>query len=164
MWLKNRLILVAGIVCAVVGAIFGWYFTGHKYCVQLNRSNEMIRKNREIIKIYDIWMMVNRSGKSVGLFLSNNKIKSIAIYGMAELGVRLYYELKDNVEVKYAMDQNPQIQLPDLQIYKPGTEPNAGVDAVIVTALRSFDTVNSDLKKRGYKKVFALDEILYELL
>ena len=158
--------LAVGIICIVLGVLAGWYLTGHKYCIQLNSSNNLICKSQEIIRIYDVWMMVNESGKSIGQFLKEHNIRKVAVYGMAALGIRLYYELQreDDIEVKYALDQNPQTQIPGIDIYKPNAEIDDTVDAVIVTALRSYDVVSANLREKGYTKVLALDEILYDML
>lgn len=160
------IVLAVGLICMIFGGVMGWYFTGHKYCMLLGSSNDLVRKGQEIIRIYDVWMMVNESGESIGQFLKKQNIKRIAVYGMASLGVRLCYELQreDNIEVKYALDQNPQVQIPGIKIYKPDAEIGETVDAVIVTALRSYDAVSAELQKKGYIKTFALDEILYDMM
>lgn len=160
------IISVVGIICMVLGALVGWYLTGHKYCTRLNSSKDLISKSQEIIRIYDVWMMVNESGKSIGQFLKEHNIRKVAVYGMASLGIRLCHELQreDDIEVKYALDRNPQIQIPGIDIYIPGSEIGDTVDAVIVTALRSYDVVSVNLREKGYAKVLALDEILYDML
>ncbi len=162
----HRMALTAGVAGIGIGGLLGWYFTGHKYCVQLDNSDDSVRKNQEIIRIYDVWMMVNGLGKSIGQFLKEQGIKSVAIYGMETLGVRVYYELlkTNEIEVKYALDQNPQIQIPGIKIYKPDMRLNIAIDAVIVTDLRSYDDVSVNLKKNGYSRVIALDEMLYAML
>ncbi len=158
--------LAVGFICMIFGGVAGWYFTGRKYCILLSSSNDLVRKSQEIIRLYDVWMMANESGKSIGQFLKKQNITKIAVYGMASLGVRLCYEIQreDNIEVKYALDQNPQVQIPNIEIYKPGAKISEMVDAVIVTALRSYDAVSADLQRRGYTKIFALDEILYDMM
>ncbi len=164
--IQYSLAIGIGIICIITGAFLGWYATGHKYCVELENCYNLEKKNREIIRIYDVWMMNYALGRSVGSYLSEQSIRSVAVYGMSALGIRLYYELKKHgdVTVEFALDQNPQTELPDVAIYKLDMEPKVQVDAVIVTAIFSYDAIKRDLKKRGYTKIFALDEILYEML
>ena len=164
--IQCSLVIGIGIICIIAGAFFGWYFTGHKYCVELENCYNLEKKDREIIRIYDVWMMNHALGRSVGNYLSEQNVRNVAIYGMSALGIRLYYELKNqgDVTVEFAMDQNPQTELPEVTICKLDMEPKVQVDAVIVTAIFSYDAIERDLKKRGYTKIFALDEILYKML
>lgn len=153
-------------VCFIFGLLIAWFFTGHKYCLLINSLNREIAKNRVIVRLYDVWMMVDAEKKEIDQLLSEKDIKTVVIYGMSFLGIRLYKKLEcsSKVNVVYAMDRDPQVELPGIKIYVPGEEENVDVDVVIVTAITSFDMVKKELSERGYDKICALDEILYELL
>ena len=136
----------------------------HCYCRELKRRTVTIEKQQHIIKVYDIWIMIKQSGGSIVAYLEGKNIHSIAIYGMAELGNRLHRELKESsISVKYGIDMNDGIQFRDLKIIRP-VETDGDVDAVVVTALTTFDIIKGNLEKLGYKNVIALDEILYDLV
>lgn len=85
---------------------------------------------------------------------------------MSFLGIRLFKKLEnsDHIKVAYALDRNPEIQIPGIRIYMPGEENKENIDAVVVTAVTSFDVIKKELLIRGYDRIYAIDEILYELL
>ncbi len=159
------LICLTALVSMGMGLIIGWYFTGHKYCIQLYRYKSISEKYLLFIRLYDVWMVNDAENHTIDQYLLERGIDSIAIYGMSHLGVRLYQRLRHNevIKVEYALDQNPQVQLPDLEIYCPGKEERR-VDTVIVTALYAFDSIKRTLLENGYQKVLSLDEILYDML
>ena len=135
-----------------------------RYSRELNNRRIAMKKLQHIVRVYDVWMMVKQSGGSIADYLESKNIHNIAIYGMAELGNRLYRELRESgISVKYGMDMNKRLQLRDLPIIKP-VESDGSVEAVVVTALTTFDIVRGNLEKLGYKNIIALDEMLYELI
>lgn len=152
------------VVSLALGYVSGWYFTGHKYCTQIESWKKVAEKYLTWVRLYDIWMINDAEGKTVEQYLKANEIENVAIYGMSYLGIRLCRRLKQSgiVNVEYALDCNPQMRLPEIETYYPGNETRS-VDTVIVTALYSFDAINDLLLQNGYKNVYALDEILYIL-
>lgn len=159
------LICLTALVCMGMGLILGWYFTGHKYCTQVYKYKSISEKYLLFIRLYDVWMMNDAENHTIDQYLLERGIDSIAIYGMSHLGVQLYQRLKHSevIKVEYALDRDPQMQLPDVEIYYPGKEERR-VDTVIVTALYTFDSIKKTLLENGYQRVFALDEILYDML
>lgn len=154
-------------LCALCGFVTGGFFVGtiviRKYLMELKSRKVFTERLQYIIRVYDVWMMMKREGKSVEKYLQEHGINSIAIYGMSELGNRLYQELKDSlIEIKYGMDMNAGIQLKDLRVIRP-KDNDENVDAVVVTALTTFDDVKIGLRQKGYTNILALDEILYNL-
>ena len=77
---------------------------------------------------------MKQEGKSLVEYFEYNNIKSIAIYGMKELGERLVKELEGSeIEIKYIIDQNADEIETKLKKVKPDGE-LAPVDAIVVTA------------------------------
>ena len=158
-------VICAGILGIIVGALFGGYYMGHKYCLKLVASNIQMDKYIAIIRLYDAWMMVNKNSLGIAEYLNNKGIYNIAIYGMDYRGVRLFHELKDtSVNVEYGVDRNPPARIMGLSIYHPDEMKKESVDAVIVTAVFSFDAIKMDLENRGITQVLALDDVIYGLL
>lgn len=106
------------------------------------------------------WMEIRQSGRNLEEYFKAKNIRSIAIYGMAELGRRLYDELENgDVEVKYILDRNPcgmeQIfELADLDGEK------MDVDAVVVTVALAERQVAELIKDKGYQCVIGLSEVM----
>ncbi len=153
------------IIIFFIGLLLGWYFTGHKYCCEIKRYQRDKNKNLTLVRIYDIWMLNESNKKYIDDYLLSKGINNVAIYGISFLGARLFQKLKKNgkIKVAYILDQNPQIQLPEVKIFYPGKEKRK-VDVVIVTAIFSFDMIQQMLREYGYEKIYALDDILYDLL
>ena len=83
---------------------------------------------------------------------------------MADLGNRLYHELDgSDISISYGMDMYEGIHFRGVSVVKP-IQSDGSVDAVVVTALTTFDIVKGNLEKLGYKNVIAFDEILYDLV
>ena len=85
------LICLTALVSMGMGLIIGWYFTGHKYCIQLYRYKSISEKYLLFIRLYDVWMVNDAENHTIDQYLLERGIDSIAIYGMSHLGVRLYY-------------------------------------------------------------------------
>lgn len=157
--------ICAGILGIVIGALFGGYYMGHKYCLKLVASNSQISKYMAIIRLYDAWMMANKNSKGIPGYLNDKNINNIAIYGMDNRGIRLFQELKGtSVNVRYGVDRNPPMRIKGLDIYHPDNIEKGSVDAVVVTAIFSYDSIKKDLEARGFVCILALDEIIYDLL
>ncbi len=160
-WLK----LVEKIMFIFFGVCLGGYVAAHKYCIKIKVLRTEISKWQFVVRLYDIWIMTKQHSQSIEDYLYNRGIKNIAIYGASFLGTRLYYELKKTgINVKYVLDKNTNVSLVGVDMRDPDHSSSKGIDAVIVTTLNSFDEVKNSLKTRGYRQVFALDEILYDLM
>lgn len=109
------------------------------------------------------WLELKQKGYSLNVFFERNHIRSVAIYGMAALGCRLYDELEyGNVEVKYLMDQNP-MGMEKVFEFVPLERERVEVDAVVVTVAGAEREVVREIKTMGYQRVIGLSEILTEL-
>lgn len=157
-------IRVAGIGM-LTGMALGGYWAGHKYCLKLIESRALEDKHLNMVRLYDAWMMTKQRGASVSEYLTNHDIHTVAIYGMSYMGIRLFHDLKDSsVQVKYGIDRELKMRIPGIMTYHPDEVQEKEVDAVIVTAIFSFDFIKKDLRALGFKRIVALDEILYDLM
>lgn len=163
--MNNYCVILIGLLCFAIGMIVAWYFTGRKYCNMIRNLRKENAKNRLLVRMFDIWMMADTK-KTIEQYLIEKEVRSVVIYGMSTLGVRLFkrIEISGKVRVAYALDKNLQINIPGIKIYSPGNEKKEDVDAVIVTAVASFDGIKKMLLENGYYKIVAIDEILYEIL
>lgn len=98
-------------------------------------------------KLMNIWVDMKQRGKSLKPYFDNNAYSRVAIYGMTEIGDRLFYELKDiGVDVAYVIDENPYV-LGDFKLVQPDEDlPEA--DVIIVTNEMKFDRINNNLSKK----------------
>jgi len=76
----------------------------NEYIINIEQKQQ---KQKHITNVYDMWLTINISDKSILEYFEKRNIKEIAIYGYGGLGKRLYQELKKQeiINVKYIIDQ-----------------------------------------------------------
>lgn len=75
-------------------------------------------------------------------------IHRVAIYGIAELGQRLYDELVESgIKVEYIIDNNPNVIFYDYKIVSMKDD-FLPVDAIIVTPILFYDEIKNEIKKK----------------
>ena len=122
-----------------------------------------IEKFKGYYNMLNQWLMLKQEGKSLEKYFEDNGYKNIAIYGMGEIGNRLYNELKDSkkVKIKYVIDKNADI-CSETRIFN--IDDNfPDVDAVIITATFAFDEIKEELGKRLYVPVISIDDVIYSV-
>ena len=106
---------------------------------------------------------MKQEGKSLVAFFEQNDYKTVAIYGMKELGERLYDELKDTgIEVKYMIDKNADTIYADVDVVEP-EDTLEEVDVIVVTAIHYFDEIEEALAEKIDCPVISLEDIVFEL-
>ena len=109
------------------------------------------------------WIYIYQSGNKIEEILKTKKINSIAIYGMGDIGILLYEELKDSsISIEYMIDRNTLGRGYDIKIVTP-TSKMKKVDAIIVTPIFEFDEIRSMLEELVPYDIYALDDLIYEI-
>jgi lactate dehydrogenase-like 2-hydroxyacid dehydrogenase len=148
--------LLSGVVAGAVGI---GYIKGK----QIKQKTEKVDKFRNYYNILNQWLLLKQEGRSIEKWFLDKGYKTIAIYGMGELGNRLYNDLKNtSVIVKYAIDKNTQgseadIDIVDLDDYFEE------VDVVIVTATFAFFEVCKDLDGKINSPIISLEDVVFEI-
>lgn len=150
------LIILACLYAGVVTFVFRLYF---------NRTKEEIEKVKKMIRINEAlnkWLELVQNGRSLTIYFLNNGYKSVAIYGMGDLGKKLFYELtKEGVDVLYTIDKN--IGTDDAYKMVSLTEKLPGADVMVVTAVSSFDEIYLDLKSRFDGEIVNIEDVLWSI-
>lgn len=155
--------LMSGVAGGVLGLAAG--------ATAIKKMNDKVIKEKENTKqrykkYYDIlnyWMEAIHRGRGISECLKEREYTNIVIYGMGELGNRLYEQLiKTDIKVMYAIDKNPVSSYSELNVVGAAME-TKGVDAVIVTPVYDFDKIKEDLKGTFNCKIVSLEEIVYEM-
>ena len=93
------LLMITG--CAVGAGIAATILTK-----KIDKKSDFCSKMSEFYRVLVQWLIHKQEGKNLSEYFERNEYKTIAIYGMKELGERLYNELKDtNIKVAYAIDK-----------------------------------------------------------
>jgi phosphoglycerate dehydrogenase-like enzyme len=129
------------------------------------RTQEEISKVQKMIRInesFNKWLELKQNNYRLKGYFENNNYKSVAIYGMGDLGKRLFRELADDgVVVSYTIDKN--IGVDDEYKMIALSERLPEVDVVIVTAVSSFDDIYLDLKGRFNGEIVSIEDVLWSV-
>lgn len=151
--------MVSTIVGAVAGAI-ALFKVQEGFLV---KKDEKINKFKAYYNVLNQWLIVKQNGKNLYQYFEKNSYKTVAIYGMGELGNRLYDELKDtDIEVKYVVDQNADTTYSEVEVL--GKEDALEeVDVMVVTAIFAYDKIERDMRKKISAPIISLNDVVYDL-
>lgn len=136
-------------------------------------------KNNEIIKEQSVdsqllkseaafslaakWLEIRQRGYSLAEYFKKNNYQSVAIYGMAVLGLRLYDELENtDIEIRYLLDRNPNGMEKILEFVS--LQEKLIVDVIVVTVAAAEKQLVKEIKKTGYDNVIGLSDILNDFV
>ena len=157
--MKKGIVGVFGVLAGAVAGGMGSSYFNNKV---INEKQKKIDKFKGYYNMLNQWLMLKQEGKSLEKYFEDNNYKTIAIYGMGEMGNRLYDELKETeIEVKYAIDKNAAGAYSELDIRELEDELEE-VDAVIVTATFAFDEIEGELGNIFSCPIISLDDVVYE--
>lgn len=125
-------------------------------------GDNKINKFKGYYNILNQWLKLKQEGNSIEKYFLENGYKTVAVYGMGELGNRLYSELKESgIDVKYAVDRNAANIFSDLKLLDKN-EPFPYVDVMIITASFAYDEIYKELNKKVDFPIVSLEEVVYE--
>lgn len=134
-------------------------------------SNNSISKKEKDINRYSryyymcsSWLDAKSKGREVADYLNERNICTIGVYGMADIGYKLCKELSksSNIKIQFVMDRNISIDTMFAPLVKnDDVIPN--VDAIIVTPIHVFNSIEADLIKKTNNKIISLEDIIYNL-
>jgi len=116
---------------------------------ELNKRYENLREMSTIkqfkgsdLKVFlTKWSNLTGQNIRLGDILIKNDYNKVAIYGMGNLGCKLYEDLKlSKVEIPYVIDKNPEYLEEILVVKRPDDIPT-GIDVVVVTVLQEEDEI-----------------------
>lgn len=157
--MKKSLLTILCAACGTAGAIAG--------AEVVKRTKEGLESDVNKFKCYyymlNRWLLLKQENKSLEKYFIDNGYETIAIYGMGELGNRLYEELKDtSIKVKYAIDQNVLSTYSELEVKEKDSSLEK-VDAMIVTAVYAYDEIREEMSKKIDFPIISLEDVIYEL-
>lgn len=154
--------LLTGVV-GVVGVIGGAAAMGMMKGKAVDAKAEKVDKFKGYYNMLNQWLILKQEGKSLEQYFINNGYKTIAIYGMGEMGNRLYDELKGtSIQVKYAVDQNAASTYSELEVIDKN-EGFEDVDVMVVTATFAFDEILEEVSGKVDFPVISLEDVVYEI-
>ena len=136
------------VLSTLIGAVAGAAAVGKVQGKTINQKAEKVDKFKGYYNMLNQWLVIKQEGKSLEKYFTDNGYKTIAIYGMGEMGNRLYDELKGtSVTVKYAVDKNAASTYSELDVIDPEDDYEE-VDAIVVSAIFAFDEIEEMLSDK----------------
>lgn len=126
-------------------------------------KEERLNKFIKYFALLDRWLWLKLQKKNICTFFEKRGYKKIAIYGMGEIGNRLYEDLTrfSDITVVYAIDKVRE-EHPTLPIYKIEDE-LPEVDVVIVSTNNIFNQVSDILKDKVAMPVISIDDVIFDI-
>lgn len=146
----------------VLGFVAHELTSGRDLREKLRKKEIEWEKMKEFYFILLQWVRVHQENRSLKDYFVKNKYKTVAIYGMKELGEALLEELKDGeIEVRYGIDKDADTIYAAADVYKPDEELD-DVDVVVVTAVHYFDEIKNELQKKHRVKIVSIEDVVWE--
>lgn len=134
----------------------------------INTKSNNVNVEERLRSYYDLtnrWILLKNEGKKLSEYFINNNYKNIAIYGMGELGLRLYEELNDtSIHVMYGIDYSSGRKVSDLPVYYLKELNNVNdVEAIVVTPVFDYDNIRDSLINITNKPIISLNDVIFSL-
>lgn len=150
--------IVGTLLGAAVGAVMVGKITGET----IDKKQGKVDKFKSYYNMLNQWLIIKQEGGSLQDYFEKNNYNRIAIYGMGEMGNRLYDELKNsNITLAYAIDKDADSIYADLKVVSKEDELQE-VDVIVVTATFAFDEIKEELEKKTNIPIISLEDIVYE--
>lgn len=155
-----------GIIAAlstIGGAAAGAVVIGKMQGKALEQKTAKVDKFKSYYNMLNQWLILKQEGKMLTSYFKEKGYYKIAIYGMGEMGSRLYDELRNTeIKVAYAIDSNAESIYSELEIHT--MEDNLeNVDAVVVSAIFAFFEVEEKLREQLNCPVISLEDVVYKI-
>lgn len=160
---KGSKSIISTLMGTAAGAVAGGVAVKTSATKKIKEQQETLNKVHALYCTFDRWLQIHQGGRNLSEYFQKNNYKTIAIYGMKELGERLVDELQDSgIKVCYAIDKNADLIYEDVDIVTPDDELKP-VDVIVVTAIYYFDEISDMLSEKVNYPVVSLEDIVYEL-
>lgn len=164
------LIAVYIVIGIVIGLIFGLIISLNIFFNK--RVMAKVKNNEDKFKKYyyllNQWIKKINKDKKIENYFETNNIKSIAIYGIGELGLRLYEQIKQtNIRVEMFIESNileasmyDSILVGNFDIFKKQTN----IEAIVVSPIYDFALIHDTIRDSGYTgMIISLDDIIFDM-
>lgn len=160
--MKLFLGIILGLFLGVtVGVCMGVFYFNKKFACVLYEESKMTQKYRGYFNALVQWIGIKQSNVCLDKYFVKKGYKTIAIYGMGDVGNLLYKELKNTqIIVKYAIDRLPESTYSDLNVFGKDDDLTE-VDVIVVTVNFDFEEISNELKRKINCPIISVDEVVF---
>lgn len=153
------LIIFFGMIIVI---LFLFYRVSKKYKQKIQYISDNSKKISQYYFVLNDWMMLKQKGGGIADYLRHQNAKRVAIYGMKELGERLYDELQmeKDIEIVCSIDEGADKLITDIPIIKLNDPIPKDIDLVIVTPVFYYREIEKNLKTKMMADIVSLDYII----
>ncbi len=158
--MKKKILMLGETVLAAAAGFMAAFLFKKK---MPDKSADKANKFKTYYNTLNRWLELKQKGVSLDKWFQKNGYKNAAVYGMGELGNRLYEELKDTeIRVEYAIDKNAYGVSLDIPVYQKEDE-LPDVDVIVISAVFAFSEISGELEKKCTCPIVSLEDIVFEL-
>lgn len=153
---------LSAVIGGLVGASASALLVGKECNKLIKQKSDKVDKFKNYYYMLNQWLILKQQGKALTKYFEENHFKHIAIYGVGEMGNRLYDELKDSdICVKFAIDKEDNRYM-EVEVKSPEDD-FEGVDVIVVTAIFAFEEINRKISPRVSCPVISLEDIIFDI-
>lgn len=150
------------VISMVAGVAAGVVVSNYLSQKRIDEKSQKVDKFKSYYGMLNQWLALRQEGRNLSEYFESHAYKTVAIYGMGEMGNRLYEELQgSSISVKYGIDKNAVFPESDLKIVDL-EEKLEDVDIIVVTAIFAFDEIEEQLMLKTDCEIKSLEDIVYE--
>lgn len=151
--------IVCNIISFCCGGIIARNIKNNIFEKRVKIIQALSDKHFDLFILMVLWVKKGQQGKIIKSYFLENKVTTIAIYGISYVGECLIEELKNtDIEVKYAIDCQINLKR-EINIISPYEE-FPKVDMIIVTAISFFDEIQRELMLKTDIPIVSIKEIM----
>lgn len=155
--------IITGLGASIIVGYLTYRITVNKDKKIIEACDKKVQKFKQYYQLTNQWIQNKNDKKNITDYLLRNGLYKIAIYGMGELGNKLFEEIDHSkIEVKYIIDRYPESNFANVKFVELNNniEP---VDAIIVTPIFDYEQIEQEISEFVDYKVISLEEILYNV-
>jgi len=130
----------------------------------LNKKEISINKYKKYYNVINQWLYNKNLGINLSEYFVKKGYNNIAIYGMGELGNRLYEELKDSpIKISYGIDKEANSKYSEVKVIEVN-EHFDDVDVIVITPIFDYDSIKALLGEKTDIKIISLEDVIFDFV
>lgn len=137
-----------------------------KRYLEISNNNDTkinIKEQTEYEKICEEWEKISNKGHKIWEYLLNHKYRKIAIYGIGNLGIKVYEEIEESpIEISYVVDRNSSYIEEVLKVVNPN-DILPEIDLLLVAVAKEEKEIINKYKEKYTFPVMGISDIINEI-